>query len=305
MLLVVARRTISALFVMLFVVTVVFVLMRTLGDPAAVNLGDAATADQVAAFQRSHGLDRPIFVQWIDYVVGVAQGDWGDSYRYDRPAMEFVLERVPASLTLIAWTMLFTVVIGVPVGVLAGLRPNGPIDTISRVVAVVGTSAPVFWAGILLIVIFAVGLHWLPAAGTGTWRHLVLPVAALTFYSIPLVMRVARASIVEVMGQDFIRAARARGISEWRLVSTHALRNAAVPIITLLAFQVAHLIGGTIIAEQVFAQAGLGQLAINSIRQLDFPVIQAFVALVAGTIVAINWLVDLSYQVIDPRIRVA
>lgn len=300
----ITRRITSSVIVLVLVVTLVFVLMRSLGDPAATILGNSATADSMAKFRQAHGLNAPLWQQWIDYMKDAIHGNFGDSFRYGTPAMQVVLERLPATLTLCGLAILLTILIAVPVGIYSGLKPNSWLDSSSRVFAVLGQSAPIFWTAILLILLFSVKWHVFPAVGAGGWKHLVLPTISLTIYSLPLVLRMSRSSVMEVMSQDFIRIARAKGISERRLIFNHGLRNASVPIITVIGLRVGHLVGGTIVTEQVFAYPGMGRLAISSMQLLDFPVMQAFVLVLAALIVLVNLLVDISYELIDPRIRI-
>jgi peptide/nickel transport system permease protein len=300
----IVRRVASSVVVLVLVVTIVFILMRSLGDPAAAVLGDSATADSMEKFRHAHGLDLPLWQQWIDYMKGALHGDFGHSFRYGSSAMQVVLDRLPATLTLCALTMLLTVLIAIPVGIYSGLKPNSWLDSSSRVFAVLGQSAPIFWTAILLILVFSVKWRLFPAVGAGGWSHLALPTISLTIYSLPLVLRMSRSSVMEVMNQDFIRIARAKGISERRLIFNHGLRNASVPIITVVGLRVGHLVGGTIVTEQVFAYPGMGRLAISSMQLLDFPVMQAFVLVLAALIVLVNLMVDISYELIDPRIRI-
>lgn len=300
-----AKRVMAGLLVILLVVSMIFFLMRARGDPAAVQLGETATEEQIAQFRSQYGLDKPLLEQWVVYVGNALQGDFGDSFRYSAPAMPIVLERLPATVKLGAVGLFISVIVAVPIGIYSAMRPRSVGDSVSRVIAVGGQSIPVFWFGIILILVFSVRLGWFPAVGAGSWKHLVLPGLALGVYAAPLTMRLTRSSMLEVLGQEHVKAARARGLSQRRVYLNHAFRNASLPVITILGLRVGYLVAGTVVIEEVFAYPGMGRLAINSMLQADFAVIQSFVLVVTALIVLINLTVDILYGVVDPRIRTA
>ena len=301
----IARRVISAVFVVFLVMTFVFFFMRLAGDPVVALVGDNATPAEIEAARVRLGLDEPLLVQYGQFLDGVIHGDFGLSYRFGVPALPLVLERLPATLALAVISLVMTVLIAIPIGLLSALRRGSLIDNVSRVGAVIGQTIPVFWLGILLIITFAVHLAILPAGGLDGWQSLILPSVALSAYSIPLTMRLSRSSMLEVMGQDYIRAARAKGISRSRLLTNHAFRNAAIPIVTVVALRAGHVLSGAVVLEQVFAYPGMGRLAVQSMLLSDYNVIQAFVFVTALIVVAVNLIVDILYGVIDPRIRLS
>lgn len=301
----VIRRVLSSALVLFVVVTAVFFFMRLAGDPVTALVGDNATEQDVLEARQRLGLDKPVMDQYVTYLSGVLHGDFGSSYRFGTPALPLVLERLPATLKLSVIALALTVLVAVPIGVISALKPGSIIDTVSRMVAVIGQTVPVFWLGILLIILFAVRLAVLPAGGLDTWQSLVLPGIALSAYSIPLTMRLSRSSMLEVLGQDYIRSARAKGVSRIRVLVNHALRNASIPIVTVVALRAGHILSGAVVLEQVFAYPGMGRLAVQSMLLSDYNVIQAFVFVTALIVVSINLVVDIAYGVIDPRIRVS
>jgi peptide/nickel transport system permease protein len=301
----IVRRVLSAFFVLLLVISFVFFFMRLAGDPVVALVGDNATQEEIDAARVRLGLDDPVLVQYGRYLSGISQGDFGNSYRFGVPALPLVLERLPATLQLSLISLLLTVVVAVPIGIVSALKPGSALDNFSRVTAVVGQTVPVFWLGIILIIVFAVQLSLLPAGGRDSWQSLVLPAIALSAYSIPLTMRLARSSMLEVLQQDYIRAAKAKGISRSRLLINHALRNASIPIVTVVALRAGHVLSGAVVLEQVFAYPGMGRLAVQSMLLSDFNVIQAFVFVTALIVVTVNLVVDVAYGIIDPRIRLA
>jgi peptide/nickel transport system permease protein len=299
------RRTGSAILVLFIVVTSLFFFMRLAGDPVVLLAGNRVTAEAKARIQERLGLDHPMIKQYTDYLGGVVKGDFGQSSRYNTDAMHLVLERVPATFQLGGMAILLAVVIAVPVGILSALKPGSIADSISRFVAVIGQSIPVFWLAIVLIVVFALKLHVLPAGGRGSFQQLILPALCLSVLSIPMTMRLTRATMLEVLGQDYIRTARAKGLREPVVILRHALRNAAIPIITVLGLRIGHIMAGAIMIEEVFAYPGVGRLALGSMLNYDYSVIQAFVFAVALMVVATNLVVDILYGIVDPRVRVS
>jgi len=299
----VLKRLVSGAFTIVLVVGLAFVLIRLTGDPAILLAGSDATEDDIRALQALLGTDRPVLVQFGDYMVNAFQGDFGNSLVQNRPATQVVLERLPITLVLGFLSFIVGTAIAIPLGLLSAMRPNSVIDGISRVVAVIGQSVPVFWLGILLILLFSVRLRMLPSGGAGTWRHLVMPVLSLSILTTPIVMRVLRSSMLEVLSSDYVRMAKAKGASPSRVVLKHALRNASVPVITVMGYRLGFVIGGSVIVESVYSFPGLGQMAVSAVIARDFPVIQLFIIVVAALIVTINFLLDITYSLVDPRIR--
>lgn len=300
------RRLVHALFVIWGVVTVVFFLVRLTGDPAALLVDQTATREEVARTRALLGLDRPLHVQYLDFLRDAPRGDFGLSLRERRPAMGMVLEHFwPATAQLAAAAIVLATVLPIPLGVLAATRRDGLLDHASRLGSLFLQSMPSFWLGLMLILLFAVGLGGLlPAYGSGTLRHLLLP--ALTLAAAPLAqnVRLIRAGMLEVLQHDYVRTARAKGLGEWRVVYGHALRNAAVPFLTVSGLSLGFMLSGTIVIETVFSWPGLGRLIVQAVPGRDFPVIQAAVFVFAVLFVAVNLLVDLAQGWLDPRARV-
>jgi peptide/nickel transport system permease protein len=299
------QRLVQGLFVLLGVFTIVFALTFVSGDPAAALAPLNTTAEELARFRQSRGLDRPVPVQYADFLTRAVQGDFGESFRYHEPAMRIVLERAPATLRLTGVAVLFSLLISIPLGVLAALHHDRPIDAIARLLALIGQSVPSFLLGIILILIFAVGLRWLPSSGAAGWQSLILPGITVGGFSAAVLARVLRSSMLEVLGQEYIRTAYAKGLRDRVVLMRHALKNAALPFTTLLGLQVGFLLSGAVVAETIFSYPGMGRLAVEAISTKDIPVIQSFVTLTAAIVVVVNLLVDLVYRRLDPRIRLS
>ncbi len=300
-------RRIPQLILVLFGVTVVsFGLMFLSGDPAELWLGPAAevmTADQIEEWRENMGFNRPWYVQYVDYASDAVRGDFGTSFRHGRPALELIAERMPATMQLAVLALLLSVAAGIPLGILAAVKRNTPIDGVAMLFALMGQSMPSFWIGIMLMLFFGVQLRLLPISGRGGIEHLILPSITLAFFYVAQNARVMRSSMLEVLGLDYIRTARAKGLSKQRVIYRHALKNALIPVITLIGLQVGAMLGGTVIIETVFAWPGVGRLVVTSIGAKDFPVVQAGVVVLASSFVLANTIVDLTYAMIDPRIR--
>ncbi|MEU6422171.1 ABC transporter permease [Streptomyces spiralis] len=299
----VLRRLGTAVFVLLCTATVSFFLVRLSGDPVKVLLPPDATAAQESALRASLGLDRPLFTQYIDFLWGLPRLDFGNSLAYGQPVSQILADRLPATIQLAAAAMAVTLLIAVPAGVFAAMRRGRGPDRAVMTGVLLGQSTPPFWVGILLILVFAVGLHALPASGYGTFANLVLPAVTLAVYSVAVVARLLRSSLIEVLSSDHIRSARAKGFGPLKVVLTHGLRNASLPVVTIVGLEVGSLLGGAILTEQVFSWPGVGQLTIEAISNRDFPLVQATVLFFAATFVVVNLLVDLSYSFLDPRVR--
>jgi ABC-type dipeptide/oligopeptide/nickel transport system permease component len=297
------RKVFHTAFVAFGVVTLVFAALRLSGDPAATMLPGDASVDELVALRRQLGLDRPLWLQYIQFLVGALSGDFGTSFRHQQPALPLVLERLPATLELAGAALLLAVALALPLGVLAAVYRGRVIDVAAMAFAVVGQATPYFWMGIMLILIVSVELAWLPTSGRGGLERLVLPAITLGTHFAASLARLTRTSMLEVFGQQFVTTARAKGLSEWSVVLGHTLKNAAVPVVTLIGLQFGTLLGGAVVTETIFAWPGVGRLAVQSVFVRDYPVVQAGVFVLALTFVGINLVVDVLYGVLDPRIR--
>ncbi|MBI4277933.1 MAG: ABC transporter permease [Armatimonadetes bacterium] len=298
-----AQRLGQSALVVFGISAAVFVLVFLSGDPTALMVPPDATADQVAQFRRAMGFDRPLAEQYLRFLERLTRGNLGVSLRHEQPALDLVLERIPATLHLAAAALATSLLIAVPLGVLSATRRDSLYDHLGRVLALVGQSVPTFWLGIMLILFAAVRWRWFPASGYEGVEYLVLPAVTLGAYSAAVTMRLLRSSLIEVLGRDYIRTARAKGLGGRAILFRHALKNAGIPVVTVLGLQIGTLMGGAMVTETVFAYPGMGLLAIQAVRNRDFPVVQAFVITVGAVIVLANLLVDLAYTYLDPRIR--
>ncbi len=296
------RRLLQSAFVVVGVSVVVFVLIRLSGDPVVLLLGSDATTEQIVLMRHQLGLDAPVWSQYLTFLSRAVQGDFGFSFRNNQPAMALVLARAPATLSLAGASFAVALLLAIPTGILAATHRDGPLDAASRVLALLGQAIPPFWLGIMLILVFSVRLVWLPAFGAGGIDHLVLPAIALGAFSAAVTSRLLRSSLLEVLSSGYIQVARAKGLRESRIVMRHALRNAAIPVVTVLGLQIGSLLGGSIIIEYVFSYPGVGRLVLDAISHRDYAVVQAFVVLLALVIAAINLIMDLIYAALDPRI---
>lgn len=285
-------------------VTVVFVALRVLpADPAQLILGPEATAEQIANLRAQMNLDEPVLVQYAAYLRGVATGDFGVSYRLNVPAMDLVLERFPATAALATAAMLLAVVLGLALGVVSALRVNRPSDRAISVVSLAMQSLPQFWIGLVLILVFARALKLLPSGGNETPAHYILPAVTLSLTFMALLTRLTRSGLLEVINEGYIQTARAKGLNESTVIYPHAIRNALIPIVTVVGLQSGQLLGGAVIVETVFAWPGVGRLLIEAMSNRDYDVVQASVVFIAAVFVLINLVVDLLYGVLDPTIR--
>jgi len=298
------RRLGQAALTLLGVSVLVFVVLRVLpGDPAKMLLPEGAPQSAVDELNRHLGLREPLHVQYAIFIQSVVRGDFGQSFQYRAPALRVVTERLAATAQLALAAMFLTGAVGVSLGIVAAVRRGTRYDFASTLFAVLGQSLPNFWLGIMLILLFGVALRWLPTSGFESWRHLILPAVTLAAFPMALVARLTRSSMLEILGRDYIRTGRAKGLAERAVVLRHALRNAAVPVLTVLGLQIGTLLGGAVITESVFAWPGMGKLVVDAIFFRDFPVVQTVLIFSATIFVLINLLVDLLYPVIDPRIR--
>lgn len=298
-----AKRLLQFVVVLFGVVTIVFLLQRMSGDPTSLLLPIDADDQMRDELRRQLGLDRPLVVQYLAFIGDVARGDLGQSYRFQQPALSLVLDRLPATLLLAASALLLSLLIALPLGILAAVHRNTWIDALATGFSLLGQAVPVYWLGLLCILLFGVVLRWLPTMGGGSLAALILPAATLAVYSAARIMRLTRSSMLEVLHQDYVRMARAKGLSESRVMIRHALRNAAIPIVTIVGLQFGGLLGGAVITETVFAWPGVGRLAVNAVHQRDFPVVQAVTLVIAFAFTAINLTVDLLYVWLNPRVK--
>ena len=299
------QRLVQGLLVLLGVTTIVFALTFVAGDPASTLAPLDTTPAELAQFRHNMGLDRPVPVQYLDFLVHAVRGDFGMSYSSHEPAMGVVLERLPATLRLTGAAVLFALVVAIPLGLLAAMYHERWIDTAARFFAFLGQSIPVFLLGMVLILVFAVGLRWLPSSGGESWKSLILPAISIGSFSAAVLARLLRSSLLEVLSQEYIRTAYAKGLAGRTVVVRHALKNAALPFVTMLGLQVGFLLSGAVVAETIFAYPGMGRLAVEAISRKDVPVIQSFVTIAAVIVIAANLFVDLVYTRIDPRIRLS
>jgi ABC-type dipeptide/oligopeptide/nickel transport system permease component len=300
----VLRRLLQTGVLLVLISLAVFVMVRLIpGDPAQVLLGNTATSQEIARAREQWGLNRPLPVQYALFVKNAVQGNLGRSLVWSVPATEFVGSHLPATFRLAGVATLIAIAASFPLGVLSAAAPYGWVDRLGTGLSILLQSVPTFWFGLMLILVFAVGFGWLPAFGSGTWRHLLLPSLTLSILFIPLLTRLIRSTLLEVLGQDYVRTARAKGLSETSVMWRHALRNALVPVITVVGLQFGTLLGGAVITEAVFAWPGIGSLSVQALFNRDYPVVQATVLFVAVIFAVLNLLVDISYVFLDPRIR--
>ncbi|RPE70938.1 peptide/nickel transport system permease protein [Pacificibacter maritimus] len=301
----VLRRLGESLLAVWGVVTIVFFVTRILGDPAALLLPIGASAQDIDALRAQLGLDQPLMLQYVQFLVKAVQGDFGTSFQHGRDAMQVVLERLPATATLALTAIALGLVIGGIAGSIAALKRGKTIEFIVMTFALLGQATPVFWLGIMLILFFGVNLGWLPTGGYGTLSHLILPAFTLAVFVSASIARLLRSSMLEILQEDYIRTAKAKGLLRHTVFVWHVARNALIPVVTMTAILTGELLGGSVVTETVFSWPGIGRLIIQAIEAKDFPVIQAGITLIAVIFVLINFLVDLLYGVLDPRIRSA
>ena len=297
------RRLLQSLIVLLGVSFVVFFILHLTGDPALVLLPPDASPEDVRRFREAMGFNDPFFVQYGRFLGGALRGDFGQSIRHGESAFHLVAERMPATFELAGAALLLALVLSIPAGIISAVRRNTALDYFSTVVALLGQSMPTFWLGIMLILLFSVQFHLLPSSGRGTLEHLILPAVTLGLFTTARITRLTRSGMLEVLGQDYIRTARAKGVSEPPVVWKHALRNASIPIVTIVGIEMGTLLGGSVITETIFAWPGVGRLSVQAIFNRDYPVVQAAVFLLASTFVIVNFIVDVMYTYLDPRIR--
>jgi peptide/nickel transport system permease protein len=305
----VIRRILQSVVVVLVMSLVVFVGVHLVGDPVHILISDEMTQAEIDAFIHRLGLDRPVYEQYFHFLGNALRGDLGNSFVFGEPALKLILQRMPATLELAFAAFILAVVVGIPFGMYAGLKPESPASRAIMAGSILGFSLPTFWVGLMLIMVFAVMLGWLPSTGRGdfgTWdgfRHLILPAFNLALFKMALVTRLARAGTREAALQDYVKFARAKGLSPSRVVLVHVLKNILVPVVTVLGLALGGLIAFSVVTETVFAWPGMGKLLIDSIQRLDRPVIVAYLVITVLMFVVINLVVDLLYSALDPRVR--
>jgi peptide/nickel transport system permease protein len=299
----VGRRVAQTALILVAITVVVFWVVRLSGDPVLLMLPADAGQQDIQRLRESLGFDQPVHIQLWRFMERVLTGDFGTSLRFQEPALALVLDRLPSTALLALTALAISTLIAIPLGVLSAVRRDSLWDRAAMGAALLGQSMPIFWTGIMLITVFSVALDLFPSSGSGTIRHLVLPAAALGFFSTGRMTRLVRAGMLEVLGQDYVRTARAKGLAERRVVYRHALRNSLLPVITIVGLELGSTLGGAVVTETVFAWPGVGRLIVSAIFARDYPLVQAAVLVVATMLVLVNLVVDLLYTVVDPRVR--
>jgi peptide/nickel transport system permease protein len=297
------RRAAVGVLVLMAVAILTFALTNAAVDPARAIAGDSATADDIQTIRELYGFNQPLHVQFLAWAQDIMSGDLGQSYRQRRPVSEVVFERLPVTMMLGATAFVLAVIVAIPLGILAGLRPNSWLDRCALTIAVLGQAIPNFWLALMGIVIFSVQLRLLPASGSATWQSFVLPSVALAYYAMPTLMRLTRAGMIDTLQSDYIRTARAKGLRQSQVVLKHALRNAILPLVSVSAVQLGMMLGGSVVIETIFAMQGIGYLAWESITMSDPPVVQAIVLIIASFYVLLTLAADIINAWLDPRLR--
>ncbi len=298
----VLERVLQAVVTLLMLSVIVFGLARLTGDPASLMAPMEATEADLANLRASMGLDKPLPVQYWIFVSNAVQGDFGDSIKWNRPAAEMIVERFPATLILSLAAMVFGLLLAIPVGILSAVKRDTWFDNVGKIIALIGQSMPTFWFGILLILVFSLHLRLLPTSGYGIGTHMILPTVTLGFFVAASIMRITRSAMLDALEADYVRTARSKGVPEWRIILVHALKNGAIPILTITALQAATILRGAVVTETVFAWPGIGKVAIDAVYGRDFPLVQASVMFMGVVFLAVNLLVDIAYLALDPRI---
>ena len=299
----VIRRLLQMPLVLLLVLAIIFVTLRLSGDPTTLFLRQDSTPEDRLRVRAMLSLDQPLPVQYIQFVVKAFRGDFGDSLRYGRPALSVLAERWPASIQLGLAAFLLAMFVGIPAGALSALKRGSILDRFAMILVLIGQGAQVFWLGVMLILVFGVQLRWLPASGSGSLRHLVLPAITLGAFFTARVARFTRTAILDVLHEDYLRTARAKGLSEGRILLTHLAKNAAIPVVTVLGLTLPVLVGGSVITEVVFSWPGVGSMIIGAVYNRDYPLVQAGVFAIALFVMLVNVGVDVMYAYLNPRIR--
>lgn len=299
----IVKRLGLAALVALTVSAISFTLLFLSGDPAGAIAGEEASAEDIETLRRVYGFDRPVLVQYWDWLTGALQGEFGQSYYFRLPVADLIAERLSVTMTLGLCAISFALLTAVPLGVAAAVRPNSLVDRVALFLSVMGQAMPSFWFALILIVVFTIQLGWLPASGAESPVHFIMPTIVLGYYAMPAIMRLTRAGMLDVLSSDYIRTARAKGASETRVLFRHALRNAIIPVVSLAAVQMGFMLGGSIVVESVFALHGAGYLAWESIARNDLPTVQALILVFSGFYIVFTFLADVLNAWLDPRMR--
>lgn len=297
------RRLLLVPVTLLGVLTIVFIALRLSGDPASLFVGQDATVEEINSVREKLGFNDPIIVQYVRFLGDAVQLDFGKSLRYGEPAFQLLVRRWPATLELASFSLLISLLVGIPLGTISALNRGTVLDTVSSILALIGQAAPVFWIAMMLILVFSINLRMFPASGMGTFRHLILPGFSLGAFFAARVARITRTAVLDTAGQAYVRTARAKGLHERQILLIHISRNAAIPVITILGLSIPSLIGGAVMTEAIFAWPGVAGFIVTAVNNRDYPVVQAGVFVIAIMVSATNLLVDLLYTYIDPRIK--
>lgn len=300
-----AKRLLSAALTLLLVTMLTFSLAHLAGDPAVAVAGREASSEDIARIRAHYGFDRPLVEQYLSWCARALVGDFGTSYHYQQPVSEMLAKRLPVTVALGLSSLLLSLLLALPLGMLAALRPNAWPDRLAQAVALVGQAMPTFWFALLMMVFFGVSLHWLPVSGNASWQHFVMPTIALGYYATPALLRLTRAGMLDALASDYIRTARAKGLRGATIVLKHALRNVMIPVVSVSAVQFGGMLGGSIVVEQIFALQGIGWLGYDATVRSDLPVLQAITLIVAAFYILLTLLADLLNALLDPRIRIA
>ncbi|HSH01588.1 MAG TPA: ABC transporter permease [Anaerolineae bacterium] len=295
-------RTLESLGLLLGVLIIVFFMVRLTGDPASLMLPREASAEQAAAFREAMGFDRPLPIQFAEFMFGAVQGDFGNSLHFRQPAFGLVIDRLPATIQLATAALIFAIIVAVPIGIIGGSKPGGFVDLIARLIGLIGQTIPNFWLALILMLIFAVRLRWLPSFGRDNWQSVILPAVALGMGTMGQLVRLTRSAVLEIRNEEYIRTARSKGVPAWRLASHHIFRNATIPLVSVIGVQYGYLLGGSIYIETIFSWPGLGNLLDQAVSGRDFPLVQAIAFVISLFIIALNLLTDIAYAILDPRI---
>ncbi|MDA7430907.1 ABC transporter permease [Primorskyibacter aestuariivivens] len=298
------KRLLLAILVAITVSFISFSLLFLAGDPAIAMAGEGATDQDIENIRQLYGFDKPVLVQYFDWLLRAIGGNLGESFYFKTPVVHLIAEHMPVTMTLGAMGITFALSLAVPLGVLAAIRPNSIIDRIALLISVSGQALPSFWFALVLVVIFTVTLGWLPASGSDTWLHFLMPTVVLSYYAAPAFMRLTRAGMLDVLGSDYIRTARAKGLTTKSVFLKHALRNAIIPVVSLAAVQFGFMLGGSVIVESIFALNGAGSLAWESIGRNDFPTVQGLILVFALIYIVLTFLADVLNAWLDPKIRI-
>ncbi|NOU96887.1 ABC transporter permease subunit [Paenibacillus sp. LMG 31456] len=299
----VIRRLVQMIPVLFIIVSIVFILMYVSGDPVVLMLPEDATQEDMDELRQALNLDKPFYVQFVTYLWNVLHGDFGNSFRFNQDALTLVLERLPATFLLAAASMLIAVLVAIPLGILSATRKNSVLELFVTTGTVLGKAMPNFWVGIMLVLLFGINLQWFPVSGTGTLAHLVLPAITLGTSVAAYIARLTRSSLLDSLHQEYVRTAKSKGLKNSIVIYKHALRNALIPVVTIIMMQTGGLVGGALVTEAIFAWPGLGQLLVQSVNGRDMAVVQAAICVIAILVIAMNLITDILVGLLDPRVK--